>query len=492
IKSYCISFISKILPLDDDTLSQIVDYALNNLHSQEEVQNHFINLIGQDPESLEFITRLQSMLFGGNDVEEEKSKSKIKDRNSDKDLRSSAVVSLKQHNTVSKGNVWNQNLKNSKDLGTSNKQRLSKNNSSSTTSELLDKKPAQAAKNAKSKSTKKRTLNNLKDVEAALLQLEINSSDPTLPQEQMQTGRPIRVCNCMATKHPLFEFYPNCLNCGKIICAKEGLQPCSFCGKELLSDKEKLEIMNILTREKIDLENKGIKKSSSSPGPTSASNENKKKKYTILINSLTSNSREEQDKLFKKIEAQNALKNQREQEILEEEKKIAEQKEELKKYSQLKDKDPELIKAQERLDNLLNFQSAGAERTKIIDQASDFELPNQSELNVWASPMERALQLKKQQRQLRKQEELIKERSGRGRKVLDLSIRDGKVFVREEVTSKSLDDDENVDDEDDEDKDMKHLEKQIANQKLLESEKNFQNVWDYDKDKSRWEAPIYI
>ena len=33
-------------------------------------------------------------------------------------------------------------------------------------------------------------------------------------------------CNCMATDHPLVG---NCLKCGKVICAKEGLGPCLFC-----------------------------------------------------------------------------------------------------------------------------------------------------------------------------------------------------------------------------------------------------------------------
>jgi len=34
-------------------------------------------------------------------------------------------------------------------------------------------------------------------------------------------------CNCMATKHSLIT---NCLNCGHIICSKEGTGPCCYCG----------------------------------------------------------------------------------------------------------------------------------------------------------------------------------------------------------------------------------------------------------------------
>ena len=34
-------------------------------------------------------------------------------------------------------------------------------------------------------------------------------------------------CDCQALVHPLVN---NCLQCGKIICAREGEGPCMFCG----------------------------------------------------------------------------------------------------------------------------------------------------------------------------------------------------------------------------------------------------------------------
>merc|ERR1712000_665220 len=36
-----------------------------------------------------------------------------------------------------------------------------------------------------------------------------------------------KLCDCQALVHPLVN---NCLQCGKIICAREGEGPCMFCG----------------------------------------------------------------------------------------------------------------------------------------------------------------------------------------------------------------------------------------------------------------------
>src|SRR3954453_19390002 len=73
------------------------------------------------------------------------------------------------------------------------------------------------------------TTNNISDLTAAIAALEV-SKNPTLEER--------RKCNCYASLHPLFDPAPNCMNCGKIICSLEGLQPCSFCGTPLLSPEE--------------------------------------------------------------------------------------------------------------------------------------------------------------------------------------------------------------------------------------------------------------
>ena len=48
-------------------------------------------------------------------------------------------------------------------------------------------------------------------------------------------------------------------------------------------------------------------------------------------------------------------------------------------------------------DKLLQFQAQNARRTKVVDEAADFETPNVAS-TLWMSPAQRALALKKQQR----------------------------------------------------------------------------------------------
>ncbi len=72
----------------------------------------------------------------------------------------------------------------------------------------------------------------LSTLDAAIRSLEISTNSTLLlPAKE-------RACSCMATLHPLLTSAPNCLNCGKIICVKEGLGPCTFCGTPLLSAVE--------------------------------------------------------------------------------------------------------------------------------------------------------------------------------------------------------------------------------------------------------------
>ncbi|EQL03911.1 C2HC5 finger protein [Ophiocordyceps sinensis CO18] len=71
----------------------------------------------------------------------------------------------------------------------------------------------------------------LSDLDAAIRMLEI-TTNPILE------GGKRRKCNCVATRHPLQSAAPNCLSCGKVICIKEGLGQCTFCGSPLLNADE--------------------------------------------------------------------------------------------------------------------------------------------------------------------------------------------------------------------------------------------------------------
>lgn len=154
------------------------------------------------------------------------------------------------------------------------------------------------------------------------------------------------------------------------------------------------------------------------------------------------------------------------------------------------DVDEELQAAQDRLQKLLHYQDTSAERTKIIDNASDFSMSN--ETSIWGSAKERALLLKKQQRNMKKWEQLEKERNGkRDKYVVSMNINsDGKVTMSEvlksdqTINAHSDDDlDEISDDEDREDLlNIKQLKSDINKEKSLNEEAAYNSEWDFEKD----------
>ncbi|CAH2351815.1 RQC trigger complex subunit Rqt4p [[Candida] railenensis] len=477
LRQFSINSISSILPLDGETCSQMVDHVLT-LGTDSEIQNYFLQLLGESDDSLSFIHKFLEWKHEITKKSQSSQKKKFNDTHHENETKSK-----KQSQPA-----WGSGASASTAQGVDNKGRLSGKTKSTTTSQLLDGKVKPS-----SKKSKKKNLDNLKDIDALLTELEINSDD--------HSGR--RVCNCMATRHPLFEVAPNCLNCGKIICAKEGLQPCSYCGNELLSASEKLEIMQILNTEKVSLEEKqpDLKKKIAESSAIAAKQKAKAKKITITMKA-GENLWHAQDRALK--EADKAKKEAAE--LLAAQKKelaeIEEQAKELKKYERAQNVTPELLAAQEKLETLLNFQATGAERTRIIDNAADFDTSAASSGissgSMWLSPIERALQLRKQQRQLRKNKTTEMNRTGRGKKIVEMVIRNGKVEMVErnaipgEVTP-SLPNSENEDASDFEDQaEIRELEQKIKDKKSIEDSSISKNVWDYEKDSETWEKPVYI
>lgn len=85
--------------------------------------------------------------------------------------------------------------------------------------------------------------------------------------------------------------------------------------------------------------------------------------------------------------------------------------------------------ARQHRDNLLTFQRENARRTHIIDEAADFETPT-SGLSMWSSPVERAEQLKRQQKVLREQEWNAKPDYEKRQVVMSIDVVGGKVVKR--------------------------------------------------------------
>jgi hypothetical protein len=203
----------------------------------------------------------------------------------------------------------------------------------------------------------------LTDLESALRAIEI-STNPTL-----NTAR--RLCPCQGQTHEVLQAAPNCLSCGKIICLKEGLGPCTFCGAALLSSEEVQDMVKSLRE--------------------AAGNEK------MAINA--------------------------------QQHKRAEVAKTPRPFATAEDES--LKKAQEHRDRLLGFQATSAQRTRIIDQAADFETPmSAGGLNQWASPAERALQLKRQQKQMRLMEWHAKEAYEKRKVVVAIDLK-GKKVVRQ-------------------------------------------------------------
>lgn len=408
----------ELLPVDNESLDQIIDYAVT-LNTEEEVSQHFVSLVGSSTLVREFIRMMM----------------KYKEQGSKRDKR---------------GKLWKvAESEPQKRPETVKPSKLPEKSTIVTQKPVTSVKPVTQSKPvSKPKNAKEQKIHDINELDELLNKIEYGNNDESVR------------CNCMATRHPLNKALPNCLNCGKIVCMKESARTtCSFCGELLLSREEKDEMIRLLQQEKEDLV--GLKK----PVAPVQQQPKKKKKEKMVISMGSAGKQsfyKQQNSLFEQVTE--------------------------------KKKEEELKNAQKKLDTLLGFQENASERTKIIDQVSDYLLPGEG--NLWTkSSLHRILEMKKQQRNLRKKEQLEAERSGRGQKIVSLNIKDGKVTLQEKKgpADGSLDS-ESLDESDDEEKqEIEELE-----QKIREEEKNKQKElvkkrWDFNADHEKWERrkPVY-
>ncbi|KAJ9253464.1 hypothetical protein DTO207G8_4197 [Paecilomyces variotii] len=426
--------LSQLLPLDEESLTQIITYSASL--SKDACAEHLKNLLGDSPAALEFISSFNSRRGGGETPPRESGSASPAAGGHDSNGRQT-----NEHRNVQKknkrtkaplhsagpprrpenyGNVTGGYMKSDKEevympgSSTGNKRDMGAPGASASLSDALalsdkpaalqlpqttisaspnasslissrnpspgpkssTKAPPSAAgplisdylPNVKSRTAKSSrhtssgtstpgkqsiTTGNIEDLTAAIAALEV-STNPTLSKEQ-------RKCNCNASLHPLFTPAPNCLSCGKIICALEGLQPCSFCGAALISTEDIQSMIKELRaergNEKMRAHNESLHHDGGpGPGPSSS-----------------------------KLEA-----------------------------------------AKAHRDKLLAFQAQNAQRTKVVDEAADFETPNVAS-TLWMSPAQRALALKKQQRILREMEEKARPEWERKKTVMSLDIKGGRV-----------------------------------------------------------------
>ncbi|KAK3991077.1 hypothetical protein QBC44DRAFT_324186 [Cladorrhinum sp. PSN332] len=227
----------------------------------------------------------------------------------------------------------------------------------------------------------------ISDLDQAIRSLEI-TTDPSHSTNSAQ-GIASRKCNCVGTRHPPFAAVPNCLNCGKVICIKEGPGPCTFCHTPLLSSAEVQSIIRELRAER------GREK-------MAADRELHKKPTPSFAKPGTHN--------------------------------------------------PTLAEAQAlaHRDKLLAFQAQNAKRTTVRDEAADFDVMRTG--SMWATPEERAMELKRQQKLLREMEWNAKPEYEKRQQVVSIDLAGRKVLkktvkIERPPTPEFLDGEEGEDDE---------------------------------------------
>lgn len=213
----------------------------------------------------------------------------------------------------------------------------------------------------------------LADLDAAIRALEI-TTNPSL-----ESGKR-KKCNCVATRHPLQGAAPNCLSCGKVICMKEGLGPCTFCGSRLLSSEE----VQVMVRELKD--ERGREK--------------------MAVNASQHRRAEVAKKPAPFSQPQGGADKSDSGPLAE-----------------------AAAKAREHRDKLLKFQAQNAKRTTVRDEAADFDASGAmtGSGSMWASPEERAKELKRQQKLMREMEWNAQPDYEKRRQVVSIDLVGGRV-----------------------------------------------------------------
>ncbi|KAK3361254.1 putative zinc finger motif, C2HC5-type-domain-containing protein [Lasiosphaeria ovina] len=210
----------------------------------------------------------------------------------------------------------------------------------------------------------------LSDLELAIRSLEITTN----PSHASNTAAGIasRRCNCVGTQHPLLAATPNCLNCGKVICIKEGLGPCTFCGEPLLSSSE---VQNMI---------KELRAERGRERMAADRDAHRRADVSVIPRPFT------------------------------------------KPRTGSEDMSAAESRALEHRDRLLGYQAQNTQRTTVRDEAADFDVSLTG--NMWASPEERALALKKQQKLMREMEWNALPEYDKRRQVVSIDLVGKKVF----------------------------------------------------------------
>lgn len=214
----------------------------------------------------------------------------------------------------------------------------------------------------------------LADLDAAIRALEITTNPTALVPDDK------RRCNCVATRHPLQTAAPNCLSCGKVICLKEGLGPCTSCGQPLLAPQDVQAMIRELKeergRERMAADRAAHKKAEVSTAPRA------------FTKARTGYDDDDNNNAAAAAAA----------------------------------------KAREHRDRLLGFQAQNARRTTVRDEAADFDVSGWG--SRWCTPEERARELKRQQKLVREMEWNARPEYEKRQQVVSIDLVGGKVVKK--------------------------------------------------------------
>jgi len=434
LATWALPHLSRLLPLDNESLKQIIDYS--STLAKDAAAEHLKNLLGDSPQSLEFISSFNSRREAPRKADSDTPRSGASAASDNTSALETGRKPRKKKAPLNKlppprrpddyGNTVGGYLKKEETdyisgrrhetqlantLALSDKpDALQLPTVKSTSSSLASsrngspKPPPSAAgslisdlpnvKTSRTSSPAPKTKislsggtsmhgnsSTINDLDSAIRALEIQTNPSLSSTSDKDNAK--RRCNCNATRHPLLAAAPNCLNCGKVICVKEGIGPCTFCHRPLLSADDIQGMVRALReergREKMEANNASQKRPevSKTPRPFASSTP------------ATSDSEREKER----------------------------------------DTDRTLAAAKLHRDKLLVYQAQNARRTRIIDEAADFETPTSGQ-SMWSSPQERAMQLKRQQKVLREQEWNARPEWEKRRVVVSVDLVGGKVVRR--------------------------------------------------------------
>ncbi|KAJ2890158.1 hypothetical protein GGI21_006277, partial [Coemansia aciculifera] len=254
-------------------------------------------------------------------------------------------------------------------------------------------------------------------------------------KERRAASRKRTKCECQASEHALLT---NCLTCGRIICDKEGSGPCMFCGAQVESPDQQLQLhmQRLLSRA-----DNATKQQDGGPLAVTA------KVQSDMLYSMKAGGglgTREADLLWSVGEASSGLDPKPGPVVaqLSEDDYLALAFKALgvdgSAASPTSVREAEAwVKAMRRKEKLLDFDRTAAQRTRLIDQASDFD-PHA--LGKWMTPIEKAEAANRAAAKLKEDEER-EHRRRQGTRVLRLNFSSGTVDLSrpDEVDSDAKD-----------------------------------------------------